>query len=98
MHGGAVRSYTRFLQNCSPQTVIGWRLAVEGFAVFLGYFFVVGNDLVFSRPLEKENVTERDASQVLQLFACLDVVLQLKLLLVDEYVNAMGLVMMLVLF
>lgn len=69
------------------------------FAVFQGDLGVVGNDLIFSRPLEKENVTERDASQVLQVFACLDMMLQLELLLVDEDVNAMMLVMMmLVLF
>jgi len=38
---------------------------VEVFAIFQGDLGVVGNDLVFSRPLEKENVTEGDASQVL---------------------------------
>jgi hypothetical protein len=98
MHGGAVRSYTRFLQKCSPQTVIGWRLAVEVFAIFQGDLGVVGNDLVFSRTLEKENVTERDASQVFQVFACLDVLLQLEPFLVDEDVNTMVLVMMMVFF
>jgi len=98
MHGGAVRSYTRFLQKCSPQTVIGWRLAVEVLAIFQGDLGVVGNDLVFPRTLEKENVTERDASQVFQVFACLDVVLQLELFLVDEDVNTMVLVMMMVFF
>jgi hypothetical protein len=70
---------------------------VEVFAIFQGDLGVVGNDLVFSRPLEKENITEGDASQVLQVFACLDVVLQLELLLVDKDVNALVLVMMLLL-
>src|ERR1700683_4964714 len=98
MRGGAVRSYPRFLQKCSPQTVIGWRLAVEVFAIFQCDLGVVGNDLVFSGPLEKENVTEGDASQMLQVFACLDVVLQFELLLVDKDVNAMVLVMMMLAF
>ena len=54
---------------------------MEVFVIFQGDLGVVGNDLVFSGPLEKENVVERDTRELLQLFACLNVVLQLELFL-----------------
>ena len=67
MECGTVERYPRFLKKSRPQAIIGWRLAVEVFAIFQSNLGVIWNNLIFSRALEKKNITEGDASKVFEL-------------------------------
>ena len=62
---------------------------MEVLAISQGNLGVIGDYLIFSWTLEKENVPQRDSSTVLEVFPSLYVVFELKLLLVDEDVDSM---------
>jgi hypothetical protein len=71
---------------------------VEVLTVLQGDLGVVRDDFVFPWPLQEENITQGDASQVLQVLARLDMVFQLVPLLVyeDVYGMAFGVMMLVV--
>ncbi|WP_263356155.1 hypothetical protein [Acidicapsa ligni] len=72
---GTTRGDARFFKQSSPQTVVGWRLAVKVLTIFEGDFLIVWNDLIFSRTLEKEDIGQWDGSKMLEMLPGLVVML-----------------------
>ena len=62
---------------------------MEVLAISQGNLGVIGDCLIFSWTLEKENVPKRDSNTLLEVFSSLYMVFELRLLLVDEDVDSM---------